>query len=133
MGFNKKYITKEGILSNINNLDKYLNADGFIGDTWSTRFVSDLDINERKIRNQIREDLKYQSGCPDRHKDYINLKSLSESLLSLMNGGGWLDIHFTKDKLKFKTEFEDAGVFDNLKEKAIKSIIDYYDSNESNI
>jgi len=46
----------------------------------------------------------------------------------LKNNPSWLDIHFTQDKLgRFKLDIDEFGVFDVLKEKSIKAIIDYYD------
>ena len=127
MGFNKKYINKEGILANINKLDVYLKSDAMVMDAWSGKFYKDLDKNERKLRDQIKVDNMCLSGCPNSHKDYTQLKSLSETLLSLMGDNpDWLDIHFALDKLKPKIEEDQMGVFDELKEVAIKAIIEYY-------
>ena len=94
-----------------------------------TKFYQDLDPIERKLRIKIKEDQKYSSGCPDNHQDYPKLKSLSETLISLKTNPTWLDIHFTQDKLgRFELEINEFGVFDILKEKAIKAIINYYES-----
>lgn len=129
MGFHKRNITKEIILSNINNIDSLMNADAFTFDDWGYKFIKDLNIEERKIREQIKEDQKIISGCPDKHHRYKELKSLSETLISLFNNPSWLDIHFTQEKLgRFELQLEEMGVFEILKEKSIKSIIKYYET-----
>jgi hypothetical protein len=127
MGFNKKYITKEGILSNMKDIKRYLKADALLmDDEWSVKFINDLDYNERQLRTKMKREIT--SGCPDKHKDYSKLKSLSETLISLMTNPSWLDIHFTQEKLgRFQMEIHEFGNLDILKDKAIKSIIEYYE------
>ena len=128
MGFNKKYISKNILLENTSNIDKLLKADALVMDMWTTKFVQDLDPKERQLRNKIKEEQKYSSGCPDKHSDYSKLKSLSETFLSLKNDPSWLDIHFTQEKLgRFDLEIDEFGVLDKVKEKAIKEIIKYYE------
>ena len=97
-------------------------------DSWVTKFYQDLDPIERQLRIKMNQELISWSGCPDKHTDYPKLKSLAETLISLKNNPSWLDIHFTQDKLgRFKLDIDEFGVFDVLKEKSIKAIIDYYD------
>ena len=74
MGFNKRYITKETILLNISDLDRLFKADALIMDNWSRKFSDDLNREERQLREKIKEDQKYSSGCPDKHPDYPQLK-----------------------------------------------------------
>jgi|APCry1669189665_1035243.scaffolds.fasta_scaffold01107_4 hypothetical protein len=128
MSFHKRYINKEILLENISNLDKLFKADALMMDDWMTKFYQDLDPVERQLRIKMNQEFTFWSGCPDKHTDYPKLKSLAETLISLKNNPSWLDIHFTQDKLgRFKLDIDEFGVFDVLKEKSIKAIIDYYD------
>ena len=127
MGFHKRYIRKENILDSISKLDTLLNAEILIMDNWSNRFTNDLNREERQLREKIKEDQKFLSGCPDKHPDYDKLNSLSEALVGLMTNPTWLDIHFTKTKLGLQFPFEDGGLFETQRDKCIKAIIDYYD------
>lgn len=127
MGFHKRYITKDTILTHINDLDTLFKADALIMDNWSKKFSDDLNKEERLLREKIKEDQKFLSGCPDKHPDYPKLNSLSEALIGLMTNPTWLDIHFTKTKLGLQFPFEDGGLFEVQKNKCIKSIITYYD------
>lgn len=128
MGFHKRNITKEIILSNINNIDFLLSSDASVLDDWSSKFIKDIDAKERIIREEIKKELMYSSGCPDRYENYKILKSLSETLISLMTNPSWLDIHFTQDKLGRFTDLklEEMGVFEILKQKSIDRIIEHF-------
>jgi hypothetical protein len=127
MGFHKRFITKDLILSDIKNLDILLSADALFFDSWSERFCSDLDTEERKLREKIKEDQRILSGCHDKHEDYNKLNSLSETLIGLITNPTWLDIHFTKTKLHLEFPFDWGGNFEIQKEKCIQEIIKYYD------
>ncbi len=130
MRSHKRYITKDGILSNIHDIDGYINADALVMDSWSSKFVNDLKPEERPIRKKIKDDLRFSSsGCPNNHPLYPKLESIAESLIKLKTDPDWTDIHFVQSSLgRFEVEFEDQGKWDILREKAIKSIIEYYDS-----
>jgi hypothetical protein len=127
MGFHKRFITKDLILSDIQNLDILLSSDALFFDNWSGRFCSDLNKKERALRNKIKEDQKFLSGCPDKHPQYGELKSISEALIGLITNPTWLDIHFTKTKLGLEFPFDWGGNFEIQKEKCIQEIIKYYD------
>ena len=127
MGFNKRYITKETILLNISDLDSLFKADALIMDNWSRKFSDDLNREERQLREKIKEDQKYSSGCPDKHPDYPQLNSLSEALIGLMTNPTWLDIHFVQDKLgRFQLEIDEFGDFEKLKTKSIEAIVNHF-------
>jgi hypothetical protein len=127
MGFHKRYITKDTILTHINDLDTLFKADALIMDMWSSRFTNDLNQEERTIREKIKQEQKFLSGCPDKHPDYPKLNSLSEALIGLMTNPTWLDIHFTKTKLGLQFPFEDGGLLETQKNKCIEAIINYFD------
>lgn len=126
MGFHKRFITKYSVLEHINDIDSLFDADALIMDNWSRKFSDDLNLEERKLREKIKEDQKFLSGCPDKHEDYSKLNSLSEALIGLMTNPTWLDIHFTKTKLGLQFSFEDSGLLESQKNKCIESIIEYY-------
>jgi hypothetical protein len=128
MGFHKRFITKDGVLKNLNDIDTYLSADALIMDSWSSNFVSDLDTDERVLRNTIKEELNFLSGCPDTHRHYNRLESLSETLLSLKSDPTWLDIHFTKQKLGLQFSNEISGMFEEQVKTCIDKIISYYET-----
>lgn len=125
MGFHKRYITKDIILSNILKLDVLLSSEILIMDDWSSKFVKDLDPIERKLRHKMI--LEQVSGCPDKNQNYSSLKSLSESLISLKTNPSWLDVHFVQDKLgRFDLEIDEFGDLNKISKKAINKIIAYY-------
>lgn len=128
MGFHNRTLTKEIILTNLHNIDSLLNADAFITDSWSSKFIKDINRKERLLREKIKLDNQFQSGCPNKHIDYSKLESLSETLISLKTNPDWLDIHFTQDKLgRFHLEIHEMGVFEVLIEKSIDAIIIHFE------
>lgn len=125
----KKYIRRKYLLDNIQNIDSILKCDLLVMDRWSTNFIKDMNYDERILRNKIKEEEIYKSGCPNNNINYNKLKSLSETLISLKTNPSWLDVHFTQDKLgRFNLSIDEFGKFDILIQKSINSIISYYDS-----
>lgn len=129
MGFHKRFITKYHILENITRIDEFLDADALIMDSWSSNFVNDLNIEERTLREKMKSELNFLSGCPSSHVKYNELESLSETLISLISDPSWLDIHFTKSKLNIQTELELSGKFEEQVELCKSEIIKYYEIN----
>ena len=131
MSFHKRYITKELILSNINDLDRLFNADAFIMDMWSSRFCDDLDKGERSIRNSINKRFKFSSSLSyQSDPEYKNLNSMSECLISLMTHPQWLDVTLVHDKLGVTTD--GTGDFHQGVDKCIQRIIEHYDKPNRN-
>ena len=131
MSFHKRYITKELILSNINDLDRIFNADAFIMDMWSNRFCDDLDKSERPIRNSINKKFKLSSSLSyQSDPQYKDLNSMSECLISLMTHPQWLDVVLVHDRLGVATD--GGGDFNQGVEKCIKRIIEHYDKPNRN-
>lgn len=128
MGFHKRFITKEGILQNINNLEDYFNSDALIFDSWSSKFNADIDPKERKLRNKMIENQEFLTGCPDQWRHYNELESLAETLISLKTNPTWLDIHFTKQKLGLQFSDEISGMFEQQVNSCIEKIINYYEN-----
>lgn len=139
MGMNKRFIDKDIILyylrnENIKSLDRevkinqLLNAELLVLDNWSSRFYNDLNPDERKIRRDLYERYKFDSGISFlQDTDLEKLNSLSETLLSLCGDtASWIDIHLVINKLKIKVDSDDAGKYSILKDKCIESIIEYF-------
>lgn len=149
MGFNKIHIDKSDILSKLKSnkginyttplvremkIDQlFSKADAVITDSWSAKFLKDLNPKEREIRENLAKKHMLDSGPFFlRDADYKNLTSLSECLISLMTSGSdyfyhhWIDINFAIEKLGIKVN-NDAD-FEILKEKCINAIIKYFDN-----
>jgi hypothetical protein len=130
MGFNKRYLDKEIILSNLSKIDKLLKADALIMDMWSSNFIKDLSEKQRKLREELITDTMFSSNNNDilNHKNFYLLNSLSESLINLSTNPSWVDIHIIYIKTGFKIEESEAGFFDKISKKATDAVISYYDS-----
>jgi hypothetical protein len=130
MGFNKRYLNKSLILSNLSKIDKLLNADALITDMWSSNFIKDLSEKQRKLREELVIDTMFSSN-PNavlNHKNFYLLNSLSEALINLSTNPSWVDIHIIYIKTGFKIEESEAGSFDKISKKAIDAAISHYDS-----
>ncbi len=127
MGSHKRFITKENILENISDVDSYLKNDTLLFDSWSEKFQSEVDPEEREIRNGINENMRMSSGTSHQHTGFEDLKSHSECLISLLTDPKWLDVDFVKDKVGFDLTLDEMGRFDILVEKSIEALIKYFD------
>ena len=130
MGFNKRYLDKSLILSNLSKIDKLLNADALITDIWSSNFIKDLSEKQRKLREELVIDTMFSSdpNAVLNHKNFYLLNSLSEALINLSTNPSWVDIHIIYIKTGFKIEESEAGSFDKISKKAIDAAISHYDS-----
>lgn len=141
MGFNKRYIHKEMILDNPDNVSYIaglVNADALIIDDWSDNFFKNFNFkwkNYNKIRQEIMNDTMFDSHFNGiiGHRNYKHLFNLSNTILNLKTNPSWIDIQLSYDILKDKIEInvpeEEIGKFDILVEYYIKLIEDYYGNN----
>ena len=139
MGFNKRYIRKEMILNNSDNVSYIaglVNADALIMDEWSDKFFKNFNFKWKtynKIREEIMDATRFDShhnGITG-HRNYKHLFNLSNTLLNLKTNPDWIDIQLSYDILKEKIEMplvpaECVDKFDKLIEYHIKLIEDYY-------
>ena len=95
MSFNKRYIKREMIIDNINNLSfisSLVNSDGLIVDNWSNNFFKNFDFDfntyQSKRLEMINNSTK-QSG----------LKKLSNVFLNLKTNPTWVDISLVSEIL----------------------------------
>ena len=141
MGLNKRFITKDKIVYFIKNenitsliremkINELFNCDTLVMDTWSSKFYRDLKPEERKIRDNIREKYKFDSGANFiNDDDYKCLTSLSEALISLCSEfGSWIDVHLVVDKLQIPIESFESGRYEIVTRKCIDAIIKHFDS-----
>jgi hypothetical protein len=130
MGFNKRYLDKEIILSNLSKIDRLLKADALIMDMWSSNFINDLSENQRKLREELITDTMFSSNQQDmmNHKNFYLLNSLSEALINLSTNPNWVDIHIIYIRTGFEIEESEAGLFDKISKKATDAVISHYDS-----
>ena len=129
MGFNKRFLSKETILNNLSNIDSLLKTDGLVLDMWSHNFIKALDPKKRPLRQELLEDIQFDSsGDYQNHKNFYLLSSISEAIINLSTNPSWVDIHIVWVKTGFKIEESEKGKFDLLTKKALNSAISYYDN-----
>ena len=128
MGFNKRYLTKENILSNLNYsyIFNIYKTDTLITDEWSDNFLCSFnkDKEYENIRLDILEKYKFDSNLLKIENDSnINkLENLSNILINLETNPTWLDILLTRNILKI--EINSNGYFNeavNICKESIKN------------
>jgi hypothetical protein len=127
MSASKRYITKETILSNLDDLDSVFKADCLIFDKWSFRFFEDLNLKEREFRESYDGDFTKLLSSVVSIGDIKNLTSFSETLISLHNDPKWIDIEFVAIKLGLNIEKEDSGQLFKIARIASQKIIEFFD------
>lgn len=131
MSASKRYVTKETILSNLDNVDSVLSGDCLIFDRWSFKFFEDLNKDERKLRKEYSGNLIKQI-ISDLKEDSKNFKSLSETLISLHNNPMWIDIEIVSEKLGLDIEYDDSGRLFKIAKIASNRIIEHFDKPDRN-
>lgn len=96
MGFHKRFITKDLILSqrDFESIDSLLDADALIFDTWSSNFFKRFDENYKvyqEKRDTYIEENKFSSSYLS--TDGFDKYYLSNVLINLKTNPNWLDIH----------------------------------------
>ena len=128
MGFNKRYLTKEKILSNLNYsyIFNIYKTDILITDEWSDNFLCSFnkDKEYENIRLDILEKYKFDSNLLkiENDSDINKLENLSNILINLETNPTWLDILLTRNILKI--EINSNGYFNeavNICKESIKN------------
>jgi hypothetical protein len=129
MGFNKRYLNKEIVLSNLSKIDKLIKADALIMDSWTSFFIEDLSQKQRELRKELIEDTLIYSDASQyqNHKNFYLLNSLSEAIINLSTNPSWVDIHIVNIRCKFEILESERGSFQILTKKSLESAISYYD------
>jgi hypothetical protein len=136
MGFNKRYITKDKIMANLNNLNyisKLVNADALIMDDWSKKFFDNFNFDYdvyQKTRDSLIFDIKDSSSIDfiKNNKNFIKLKNISNIFINLNTNPDWLDIHLANSFIEDVIPDNISGKFNNITEYFIKRISDEYSS-----
>jgi hypothetical protein len=127
MGASKRYVTKQTILSNLDDIDSIFSADCLVFDNWSFKFFEDLNLKDREFRESYELDFIKSISSSISKDDIKNLSSLSETLISLHNNPKWIDIEFVAVRLGINFEKEDSGQLFKLARLASDKIIEFFD------
>lgn len=98
MSFNKRFITKDLILSrkSFSEVLRLFEADALIFDTWSSNFFANLNEkyhDYQLVRESIIRDNKFSSAIPD-VSEIIDMP-LSVTYFNLVNNPNWVDIELS--------------------------------------
>jgi len=134
MGFNKRFVKKEIIINNINNIDyisNLVNADALVIDDWSDKFYKNFDFNYKNyndLRKNIISDTEIYSDNKRilEHNSFIKLKKLSNVYINLKNNPDWVDIQLANSILEESISDEISGKFDLLVNFFIEKIDNKY-------
>ena len=135
MGFHKRFISKELILSqkDFESIDMLLNADAVIFDTWSSNFFKRYDNNwsEYQKKRQIYiEENKFSSSF--NNTDSFEKFYVSNVLINLLKDPTWLDIHLCIESFRpIEIPQTISGKFDLLCKFCIQLIENKLQENES--
>jgi hypothetical protein len=134
MGFHKRFITKDLVLSqkSFEDIEKLLNADALIFDTWSSNFYKRLDENFEEYQSkrlQYIEDNKFASSFSS--TESFDKYYISNILVNLINNPHWLDIHICIESFNpIEIPLPISGKFDLLCKFCIQLIENKLSENE---
>jgi len=134
MGFNKRFINKDLILSQkkFENIVRLFNADALIFDNWSSNFFKRFDENYDEYqnkRNLINEEHKFKSSWPD--VSTMNGYYLSNILINLKLNPNWIDIQLCIESFRpIDIPQSISGKFDLLCNFCIQLIENKLEENE---
>jgi hypothetical protein len=134
MGFHKRFITKDLVLSqkSFEDIERLLNADALIFDSWSSNFFKRFDekyIEYQDKRNLIREEHKFKSSWPD--VSTLDGYYLSNILINLKLNPDWIDIQLCIESFRpIDIPQTISGKFDLLCNFCIQLIENKLEDNE---
>jgi len=134
MGFHKRFITKDLVLSqkSFEDIEKLLNADALIFDTWSSNFFKRFDENYQLYqdkRNNYIEENYFSSSFTN--TDGFDKYYISNVLVNLKINPSWLDIHLCIEHFRpIEIPQSISGKFDLLCNFCIKLIENKLEENE---
>lgn len=108
-------------------IDTLFNSELLVMDDWASKFYHDLNPKERKIRKELEQKYQFDSGFSFiSDVDYRQLKSLSETLLSLINNPLWIDLFIVKERLGVDITTDESGLFEVIRQRSISALIDFF-------
>ncbi len=138
MGFNKRFVDKQTIISALqeggwSSLGKVLSADALICDEWATIFLEDYAANTKSFleaRTVLNKDVQWSSTHTTtyNHPNWNKVESPACLLIMLYTDPSWTEVLKSIELFQPEIEKADAGKFDRLKIKAIKTVIQHFDS-----
>ncbi len=134
MGFHKRFITKDLVLSqkSFEDVERLLNADALIFDTWSSNFFKRYDENFQEYQDkrfQYIEENKFSSSFSS--TESFDKYYISNVLLNLINDPHWLDIHICIESFNpVEIPLSISGKFDLLCKFCIQLIENKLSENE---
>ncbi len=134
MGFHKRFITKDLVLSqkSFDDIERLLNADALIFDTWSSNFFKRYDENFQEYqdkRSKYIEENKFSSSYGS--TELFSKYHISNVLINLKNNPDWLDIHICIESFNpIEIPLSISGKFDLLCKFCIQLIENKLSGNE---
>ena len=136
MGFNKKYITKDLIISTIKSngsLNELFNknVDALIMDSWSSKFRDNYNFNDQYNidRKKLDDDTGFSSFHKARveHENFAKLKNISNIYEHLITDVNWIDILLVGDIFNpLDHPSNIAGKFIGLRDFCVKRLDEYF-------
>ena len=134
MGFHKRFISKELVLSqnNFEDIESLLKADALIFFTWSSNFFKRFDenyIEYQKKRQELIEKNKFASVFSNTND--FDKYHISNVLINLKTNPSWLDIHICIESFRpIEIPQTISGKFDLLCKFCIQLIETKLENNE---
>jgi hypothetical protein len=138
MGFNKRYFSKETIITALRDggakeLNKIINVDAMIMDAWATEFFDDYGENTEKYiknRTKIKEDVQFSSvhNAMLKHEKWNKINSLACILTMLYTDPNWLEITRVFEMTGYTPIEDESGRFEVLKKRAIELVTKQIDA-----
>ena len=134
MGFHKRFITKDLVLSqkSFEDIERLLNADALIFDTWSSNFFKRFDENHQlyqEKRNNYIEENYFSASYPN--TDGFDKYYISNVLINMKTNPNWLDIHLCIESFRpIEIPQTSSGKFDLLCKFCIQLIENKLSENE---
>ena len=140
MGFNKRYLTKDIIISYIKeggDVNKLIRADSLIMDNWSSNFFYNYDTSNKynQMRTELKNQFKFSSNLNDilNHKYFPKLKKLSNILENLIRDPSWIEVILVSSFNLFnQIPEEHRGKLDKNREFYIDAIVNLWSGDKIN-
>lgn len=132
----KRYITKQMILQNLENLDyvkELYNSKFLMQDYWSLKFYENFNKKFRRynqLRNKLLKDIGENSTKSQATSNYYfrGLKYISNIYINLLKDHKWIDVYLTVEILELNTPIEMKKNLEKSKDFCLSEIEKYLSS-----